>query len=151
MKTDIIKLRPEDFEKCSNIWDMDEIRGLADRFYNELKEGNRSTYIYRIDGEYIGEISTLKDSGDPDYTLPERRLYLSRLIVKDGYRRQGIGKKLLEFAVSKAKDDGYEELSVGVDLNNYPALKLYADSGFDKIIFTGEDEYGRFFKLLKYL
>ena len=44
---------------------------------------------------------------------------------------------------------GYSEMSIGVDLDNYSALKLYADSGFDKILFIGEDRQGKYVKLLK--
>ncbi len=40
-------------------------------------------------------------------------------------------------------------MSIGVDLNNYPALKLYIACGFDRIIYIGEDESGRYVKLLK--
>lgn len=86
---------------------------------------------------------------DLDYTIPNQRVYVSRLIVKKEYRRQGIGKKLVDFITDKAKELGYSELSIGVDLDNYPALKLYIDSGFDKVIYIGEDEQGQYVKLLK--
>lgn len=86
---------------------------------------------------------------DLDYTIPNQRVYVSRLIVKKEYRRQGIGKKLVDFITDKAKELGYSELSIGVDLDNYPALKLYIDSGFDKVIYIGEDEQGKYVKLLK--
>jgi ribosomal protein S18 acetylase RimI-like enzyme len=55
----------------------------------------------------------------------------------------------VEYATDKAKEMGYSEMSIGVDLDNYPALKLYADSGFDKILFIGEDHQGKYVKLLK--
>ena len=62
-----------------------------------------------------------------------------------------IGKKLVDFITGKAKQDGYRELSIGVDLENYPALRLYIQEGFDRIVHIGEDEYGRFVKLIKEL
>ena len=151
MKTQIIELDINDFEKCGNIWDMQRQSDLAQQFYREMRDGNRTTYVYTIDGTFIGEISVVKDADDADYTIPEKRLYVSRLIVKEGYRRQGIGRKLVSFIMEEAKAQGYSELSIGVDLDNYPALKLYIDSGFDKVIFIGEDEYGKFVKLLKTL
>ena len=40
-------------------------------------------------------------------------------------------------------------MSIGVDLDNYPALKLYMEAGFDKVIYIGEDEQGKYLKLLK--
>ncbi len=151
MKADIIRLDLSDFDKCGNIWDMQKQGELAARFLREMREGIRTTYIYRIDGDYIGEISIVTDAGDPQYTIPDRRLYVSRLIVKDEYRRQGIGKKLVDFIIRKAQQEGYRELSIGVDLDNYPALRLYAQMGFDRIVHIGEDEYGRFVKLIKEL
>ncbi len=88
MKTQIIKLDINDFEK-GNIWDMQRQSDLAKQFYREMRDGNRTTYVYTIDGTFIGEISVVKDADDADYTIPEKRLYVSRLIVKEGYRRQG--------------------------------------------------------------
>ena len=149
MKNEIVRLSISDFEKCGNIWDMQKQSDLAERFLREMREGIRTAYVYKIDGEYIGEVSIVTDTGDEDYTIPGRRLYLSRLIVKDGYRRQGIGRKLVEHVIRKAEDAGYTEISVGVDADNFPALKLYVHIGFDKIVFVGEDEYGRFLKLLR--
>lgn len=86
---------------------------------------------------------------DSDYTIPNQRVYVSRIIVKKEYRRKGIGKKLVDFITDKAKELRYSELSIGIDLDNYPALKLYIDSGFDKVIYIGEDEQGQYVKLLK--
>ena len=151
MKTQIIKLDINDFEKCGNIWDMQRQSDLADQFYREMLQGIRATYIYTIDGAYIGEISVVTDAGDPDYTVPGQRLYLSRLIVKEEYRRQGIGRKLVDFIVRKAAEQGYRELSIGVDLDNYPAIKLYWAAGFDTVLYIGEDKWGRYMKLLKRL
>ena len=151
MKDDIIRLDLSDFDKCGNIWDMHKQGELAAQFLREMREGIRTTYIYRIDGDYIGEISIVTDAGDPQYTIPDRRLYVSRLIVKDEYRRQGIGKKLVDFIVRNAQQEGYRELSIGVDLDNDPALRLYVQMGFDRIVHVGEDEYGRFVKLIKEL
>jgi ribosomal protein S18 acetylase RimI-like enzyme len=151
MKTRIVKLDINDFEKCGNIWDMQRQSDLAKQFYREMFDGNRTTYVYTIDGEFVGEISVVKDADDVDYTIPEKRLYVSRLIVKEGYRRQGIGRKLVSFIIEEAKAQGYSELSIGVDVENYPALKLYIDSGFDKVVFIGEDKYGKYVKLLKIL
>ena len=151
MKDDIIRLDLSDFDKCGNIWDMQKQGELAAQFLREMREGIRTTYIYRIDGDYIGEISIVTDAGDPQYTIPDRRLYVSRLIVKDEYRRQGIGKKLVDFIIRKAQQEGFRELSIGVDLDNDPALRLYVQMGFDRIVHIGEDEYGRFVKLIKEL
>ncbi len=151
MNETIRSLRIEEFSKCSNIWDMERHADMAARFLRELQSGNRMTWVYEQDGRFLGEISLVKDKGDPDYTIPSRRSYVSRLIVRKENRRQGIGKALAEYAISRAAEMGYSEVSIGVDMDNYPALRLYTGLGFREILFLGEDADGRFFKLLKRL
>ena len=142
-------LQIEEFDKCGDIWNMKKQSGLAEKFLGELKSGNRITYICEDNEEFIAEISLVKDMNDSDYTVPNQRIYVSHLIVKPEYRRKGIGKSLVDFITDKAKELGYTEMSIGVDLNNYPALKLYTDCGFNKVVHIGEDEQGKFIKLLK--
>lgn len=149
MDFEILKLSPVEFEKCGNIWNLKQQEKLANQFYGELISGSRVTYVCKQDNEFIGEISLVFDTNDSDYTIDKRRVYVSHLIVKPEKRRNGLGKRLVEYATDKAKEMGYSEMSIGVDLDNYPALRLYADSGFDKILFIGEDHQGKYVKLLK--
>lgn len=144
----IIKLKIEDFDKCNNIWNMQKQKKLADKFYNELLSGNRITYVYLENGEYIGEVSLVFDMNDSDYTILNKRVYLSRLIVKEAFRQKGIGTKLIQHITNIAKELNYEEISVGVDLDNYKALKLYVNNGFKTIILVDKDEQGEYTKLL---
>ena len=148
MNISITELNIQDYPKCSNIWDMNKHKSLADKFYDEIVSGNRKTYIYTIDDEYIAEISLVYEMNDTDYTIPGKRAYVSRLIVKKEFRQQGIGKELVKLIKIKAKEEGFSELAIGVDLDNYPALKLYIATGFNQIVHIDEDEQGKFMKLL---
>ena len=139
------------YYKCNNIWDMNKKKELAEKFYQELKNGNRITFIYVENNDYIGEVSLVFDTKDNDYTIKNQRIYLSRFLVKKEMRHQGIGKQLLNHIFNYAKELGYQEMSVGVDLDNYIALLVYQKYGFDKIIKVDEDKDGKYLKLLKKL
>lgn len=141
-------LAPEDYHKCSNIWNM-KSQPLADKWFDEIKSGNRSVYIYKINGEFIGEGALVLDAGDPDYTIPGKRIYVSRMIVKKEYRNRGIGSEILEFLIEKAKSAGYSEMTIGVDKDNVNAIHLYRKYGFTQVLFDGADEDGEYFKLMK--
>lgn len=141
-------LTPEDYHKCSNIWDMKK-QPLVCKWYDEIVSGNRLVYIYKIDGEFIGEGALVKDAGDPDYTIPEKRVYVSRMIVKKEYRNRGIGGEILTFLIAKAKEMGYSEMTIGVDKDNVNALHLYQKFGFTEVLFDGKDEHGEYLKLMK--
>lgn len=113
---------------------MEKQSELAEKFLYELKSENRITYVCRDNDDFIAEISLVKNMNDSDYTIPNQRVYVSHLIVKSEYRRKGIGKIFVDFISDKAKELGYTEMTIGVDMDNYPALKLYTDCGFDKVV-----------------
>ena len=148
---EIIELDIKNFEKCNNIWDMEKNKELKDRFYSELQNKNRITFVYTKDEEYIAEVSIVFNKNDEDYTIPGKRIYISRIIVKKDFRGKGYGKKLMNYAIEYAKSKGYKEISLGVNLDNYIAFKLYVDLGFTKIQYIGEDFDGKYVKLIKNL
>ncbi len=146
--TVIEPLALEDYNKCSNIWNM-KTQPLADKWREEIASGDRLVFVYKINGEFIGEGALVLDTSDPDYTIPGKRVYVSRMIVKKEYRNRGIGSKILEFLIKKAKEMGFEEMTIGVDKDNVNALHLYEKFGFTEVLFDGADEHGEYFKLMK--
>ena len=147
----IIPLSPEDFPKCGSIWDMERHREQAGEWLSQLRTGNRLTWVYEAEGQFLGEISLVHTHPDSDYTVHGKRAYLSRLVVRPDCRRRGIGRTLVRFSAEKAAELGYTELSIGVDLDNYPALRLYVQEGFHRILQVDQDEQGAYVKLLKTL
>ncbi len=146
----IEQLQLKDYHKCNNIWNMQTCE-FTEKFRKEIEAGNRTVYIYKIDGEFIGEIAFVLEMNDPDYTIPNRRVYISRLLVKREYRNQGIGGILIDHVLEVAQKLGYKEATIGVDKDNAAALHLYQKKGFTNVLFDGKDEYGEFYKLMKSL
>ena len=146
----IEKLALADYYKCNNIWDMNAFH-QTEFFRQEIESGNRVVYVYKKNGEFIGEIAYVFDMRDDDYTIANQRIYLSRLIVKKEWRGNGIGGILIDFIIEKIKDMGYKEVTIGVDKDNLAALHLYRKKGFTTILFDGADEDGEYFKLMKTL
>ena len=130
---------------------MERQLALTERFCRELADGKRRIWVCVRDGRTIAEIALVFDMRDADYTIPGRRAYVSHLVVSPESRRQGVGRQLLLHVCQTARTLGYAELSVGVDLANCPALRLYASEGFDRILYVGRDADGAYCKLLKTL
>ncbi|MGG0642987.1 GNAT family N-acetyltransferase [Sporosarcina gallistercoris] len=147
----IKKLDFEEYNKCSNIWDMDKQPKMAETFYEELVSGNRVTFICIKENTFIGEGSLVFKNTDPHYTIPNKRIYLSRMIVKEEYHNRGIGGMLLQYLTDYALQLGYEEVTLGVDTDNMHARHLYEKNGFTEVLFIGADQYGEYVKLLKKL
>ena len=144
----IEKLNIKDYKKCNNIWNMKKCE-FTEKFYKEIEDGNRVVFIYKINDEFVGEIAYVLDMKDSDYTITNKRIYISRLIVKKEYRNKGIGGILVDFILEKVKEMGYKEATIGVDKDNMSALHLYKKKGFTNVLFEGKDEYGEFYKLMK--
>lgn len=68
-------LSPQDFEKCSNIWNLRKNKQMAEKFYREVVSGERITFVYTEKGRFIGEASIVFDNQDRDYTIPNQRVY----------------------------------------------------------------------------
>lgn len=146
----IKKLNISEYEKCNNIWNI-SADPHTEPFRKEIETGNRVVYVYKVNGEFLGEIAYVFDMNDSDYTISNQRIYLSRLIVKPEYRNKGIGSILVDFMIEEIRKMGYKEISIGVDKDNTAALHLYRKKGFTNVIFDGADEYGEYYKLLKIL
>ena len=145
----IEKLKIENYHKCNNIWDMHRHPDRTVEWGNQLESGEREVYVCVKDNEYVGEIAFYHGQQDPVYTIIGRRVYISRMIVKEELRNQGIGALLLDFMCDLARERGYTELSLGVDVTNLPARHLYKKKGFTKVLYHGTDKWGEFYKLLK--
>lgn len=140
----------KDYHKCSDIWNM-KAQPLTEKWREEIASGNRQVFVYKVNGKFIGEGALVFDTGDPDYTIPDKRVYVSRMIVKKEYRGQGIGSEILTFLIEKAKEMDFNEMTIGVDKDNTAALHLYRKFGFTEVLFDGADEDGEYYKLMKSL
>ncbi|MDI6641807.1 MAG: ribosomal protein S18-alanine N-acetyltransferase, partial [Elusimicrobiota bacterium] len=57
--------------------------------------------------------------------------YIVNFAVKENYRRQGIGKKLLEHIIQFARTKEINQLFLEVRAKNLPAINLYTKFGFE--------------------
>jgi len=55
------------------------------------------------------------------------------IAVKSGYRRLGIGAKLIEVLLEEAKKQGLKVIVLDVYEKNLPALNLYRKMGFKEV------------------
>lgn len=60
--------------------------------------------------------------------------YVFVLAVLPEYQKRGIGTKLLQFAESKAKEQGFKKLTLLVSMENYNAIKFYEGFGMHKTL-----------------
>ena len=130
------------------IWNMKN-SPYTQTFIEQIKAGVRDVFILTVDGEYIAECDLVYDNTEYG-TIPGKRLYISRLIVKKEQRGKGYGKAISEYILDLAKEKGYREIVLGVNRDNTAAVHLYTDFGFTAYE-EAEDADGKFYKMEKTL
>jgi ribosomal protein S18 acetylase RimI-like enzyme len=143
-----------------------EAASILDGFFRE--EGNRVSYqntlVLEEDGQVVGialiydgakareldqplERTALEKSGIPDYRIPtepdESEFYLDTVSVSPSCQGKGYGRKLIEAACLRAREQGHHRIALLVDLANTDAKRLYERLGFsvDRTKSIGGEEY----------
>jgi ribosomal protein S18 acetylase RimI-like enzyme len=80
----------------------------------------------------------------------ENEFYIDTVSVNENFQGKGIAKELFAFIEKKAKDLGFEKVSLLVDLQNPKALALYEKIGFQKntILEVSKHQYHHMIKML---
>ncbi len=69
---------------------------------------------------------------NPSYGFVDEKTPEMGIGIWEEYRSQGLGRRLLNELIEKAKQDGFKSLSLSVDPENF-ARQLYESTGFVKV------------------
>jgi ribosomal protein S18 acetylase RimI-like enzyme len=81
-------------------------------------------FVWEQDGDVVGNASLLRVDGFP------RRWVLANVVVREDYRRKGIGRELTRASIELARARKAKELFLQVDSTKQGAQILYASLGF---------------------
>lgn len=92
--------------------------------------------VAEVDGKAVGAIwvRIMNDYGHIDNDTPSLAISLFQ-----EYRGLGIGTALMQKMLEQLKEDGYRQVSLSVQKDNY-AVRLYQKTGFE-IVSENEEEY----------
>lgn len=95
------------------------------KMYESYQNENEVYFVIESDGKVVGGagIKALKNNANNVCEL--QKMYFSPSI-----RGKGLGKKLIEICIKKAKDFGYTQCYIETDPNMKAAISLYKKNGF---------------------
>lgn len=132
----IRNLQTEDLNKIVNTFtfpwsSFEDTLKLWEQWFKEQQEGIRTVCVLERHNQFLGhgsllrvsEYSYFREKGIPD---------VNALWMDEPFRRQGLGKKLIEHLEDMARHEGYKIIGIGVGLyKDYgPAQKLYFKMGY---------------------
>ncbi|MFX0185424.1 MAG: GNAT family N-acetyltransferase [Candidatus Hodarchaeota archaeon] len=111
-----------------------------DRMFQNQTDKERKDYFddyYSRSKPYIEEASLIiRKKGHLDilgFSLVRPReddAHVALIVIHPKYQRRNLGKMLLKLIIKKSAKRGFKTISLGVDSQNTPALKLYLNNGF---------------------
>jgi len=102
-----------------------------ENFKSDMEKG--ALFVFKHQDQLLGSI-TLLPQNDPYYVQlswdSNHSAVIHRLMVDPKAMRQHIGTLLMEFAILKAKQDGYETIKTDTHPDNFRMHKLILSCGF---------------------
>lgn len=135
INTDSIDLVIDLFDKYRVFYKQPSDITKARKFLSERLANNESIILLATEEQADGTmISKGFTQLYPKYTSARmvKNWILNDLYVDAPYRKQGIGQKLIEYAMDFAKNSGSEFVQLETAFDNYTAQSLYESIGFVK-------------------
>ena len=126
-------IRKASGEEMLALWgytDASATSSTAKYFYNNIEKGNAVFWTVEHEDELIGELYVFYDLEDKDFAGGKNTAYLCAFRIREDYRGNGIGTKLLCKVLSVLKAAGFKRATIGVTPDEERNLKLYRNQGF---------------------
>ena len=115
--------------------DIDEIVEIENKSF--LKPWSKKYFIHEIESNDVAEIYVIRNDdeiiGYADIWYLFENCDLTKIAVKERYRRKGYGDQLLKQLMKIAKNKGCEYMHLEVDVNNKEAIDLYRKNSFEVV------------------
>ena len=126
------KIRPDIFLPSGSKYTTSQLEEI-------ISNDNTPIFVAEDDNQIIAYafcvINSIKSS---TFMRDMKSLYIDDLCVLDGYRKQGIGGKVLDYVLDLARENGVEQITLNVWQGNEPAISFYKDRGFSPLKTTLE-------------
>lgn len=102
-----------------------DMQTYAQRVFVARATGYRM-FVSEIDGDVIGVIGIIHNHNLHDGFVT----YIEQVVIDESYRGQGYGALLLQFAESRAKEEGCDQVELDVDTGEGLAEQFYLRNGY---------------------
>ena len=130
-----MQIRKATGEEMLKLWgyrDEKDSSPTAKFFYRHLTSGNAVFWTADNNGKLIGELYVFRDLEDKDFADGKDTAYLCAFRIREAYRGQGLGSRLMNAALAELKETGFRRATIGVGSDKPQNIRLYRRFGFDR-------------------
>ncbi len=124
------KLKTSELPILTELFNYKDIDDMIIENTRNIENGIVDIFALFYDGKLIGELHVKYDNEDKDFAEKYKRAYLFAFRVHKDYQGKGLGSYLLETVIDELTNNGYHELTVGVENDNLRARYMYEKYGF---------------------
>lgn len=135
----------EDFKKLNQPWAWGDEQWEQEAQKSTIigiQKGEQEFLVVEKDNELIGELHIHWIKNDPDEADGKTRAYLGALRLHPNNRRQGLGTKLMKYALNHIKEHGFTQATIGAYKHEPHIQQLYKKWGFTEFIKESTEQLG---------
>lgn len=128
MKFNFRRFRMEDYERVIQLWLEGNLplklkgRDRKEEIEKQIKQPNVIFIVAEYEGEVVGTVLATHDG---------RKGWINRLAVDKKFRRQGLGRLLVQAAESALENQGLEMFAALIEEDNLPSIELFRKMGYE--------------------
>ncbi|MFB6100271.1 MAG: GNAT family N-acetyltransferase [Candidatus Nanohalobium sp.] len=119
----------EDYHEVNEL-DDDAGETAVDGFQDRLEDGKYRFFFLELDGEEVGYVSL--ERGERETREHGKCIAIVGIFVKEGFRGEGYGTRLMEKAREYAEELDADYIVVEAEWDNSGARKFYSEKDFDE-------------------
>ena len=129
------KIKIEEIAKLNPLFQVKDQETFMKQRIDKIKNGTQSIYVLEEDRIFIAEVTIVYDEQHyTEYTIPNQRVYAEALRVLTEYQSKGLGQYFMQEVIKQVKEEGYTEMTIGVEDDNLKAKHIYEKLGFTEFI-----------------
>lgn len=136
----IKKITADELPVLTQLFDYNDIDDMLVQNRRSIENGSIDIFVMFVGERPVGELHAAYESED-ERAVKGQRAYLSAFRVHEEYQGRGLGKELMQFVIDRLTEDGYAELTIGVEDDNERAKHMYERFGFTRLIARKYEEY----------
>ena len=133
-------LSPSELPILTQLFDYNDPAEMVEQNERDMNNGTIDIFVMFDDDRPIGELHAAYESDD-ERAVKDKRAYLFAFRIHEDYQGRGYGKQLLQSIIDTLTEQGYTELTVGVEDDNDRAKHIYDSFGFTELIARKYEEY----------
>ena len=134
-------LNTEELYLLKDLFSYNDSEEMIQSNSQKIESGEIDIFGLFSDKELIGELRVMYSNSDERFVQKGKRAYLYAFRIHENHQGKGLGKQLLKYVIDNLTQNGYYEITVGVEDDNERAKHIYNSFGFDKIVSRIQEEY----------